>query len=571
MNFKSFFSHRKKFIKDVKLAFFIFSVLCIFLVLFNLIQVIRNSVILKKIETKQRILKVLDNTSNDLHNIYVATYANRRESGELEITEDLRNNVTILNNDIEELKIIVSDSRFSEDYLEYLDVITKNYNIIYNSLENRTTKFNPFIVTLNLVRDDVNNLRQIYYTKEIKRYRKSQSFWGTFFIVLLILSFILVLVIIYIMNVRMEEKISQPIEKLLIELESVTNGNLKARIDINTGDELQDLGEKINDLIILFNNMFSTLDNSVGRIKDFLKKLLSQTQHVIDTLQRISQEIMMIREFSGNEEKTIKSIDSKIKLIEEKSSWLNRKANVLFKSSEKTSQFSDITNDKMKDIRFNISTIKDEVGSSTAKIEELSFLSDKINMILETISDISEQTNLLALNAAIEAAKAGEYGKGFAVVSKEISRLSEDSQESAKKINTMIYDLKHKINDVVNSMSLVLEKVNKGVIITDEAQVDFDSLTSNISSQNSNIKLLLDSAKEEIKHLNELTKLAGEMGSSIETTQSKISNLQSLIQEGILSEDIRMNGEELVRICDNFEKNTEKFKIEEEDLNEDQA
>ncbi|MDD3626074.1 MAG: methyl-accepting chemotaxis protein, partial [bacterium] len=278
-----------------------------------------------------------------------------------------------------------------------------------------------------------------------------------------------------------------------------------------------------------------------------------------------SQETMVVYEHSKKDSKSLENIGDRMNISKEKSAWLVKKTNMLSLTSEKTIQFSEQSIDKMKSIKFNISNIKDEVVTSTSKIEELSFLSDKINLILETISDISEQTNLLALNAAIEAAKAGEYGKGFAVVSREISRLSEDSQESAKKINTMINDLKHKINEVVNSMSFVLEKVNKGVIITDEAQVDFDSLASNVSGQNSNIKLLFESVKDQQQALAGLFENANTLLESVNNTQQRIYSILSMVQEGILFEDIRLNGEELLRISQNFIDKSKKFKKTEEE------
>ncbi|MCK4667059.1 methyl-accepting chemotaxis protein [Candidatus Dependentiae bacterium] len=559
MKLKYFLTHRKKFIKDVKYAFMVFSILSLFLVVLNIIQVIRSGVTLRKIETKQEILKNLDNNNNDLHLIYIALYTNKQGS-KVNIPEEVRNNLTILNNDIIELEKVLWKSRYSKDYEKYLKSINYNYDNLKRLIKTSNPEFNPIIISLNFIRQDLTYIRGIYYAKEIKAYKDIQKNLNRFFIIIVILSMILVFIIIFIMNVRMEEKILQPIEEIQRRLENVLAGNLQERIVINTDDELEDLANMINKLIKQFHTFFTILDSSVLKTNDYLRKLLSQSQHVIDTLQRISQEMMIVYEDSKHGSKTVANITQKTNLIKEKSTWLNKKTNVLLLSSVKTVQLSDITINKMKNIHFNISNIKDEVITSTSKIEELSYLSDKINLILETISDISEQTNLLALNAAIEAAKAGQYGKGFAVVSREISRLSEDSQESAKKINIMINNLKHKINAVVNSMSLVLEKVNKGVIITDEAQVDFDSLSSNVSGQNFNIKSLNESVKEQLKSLNDLVENSDIVIETLSNSQERIHNVLSMVQEGILFEDIRINGEELLKISQDFIEKTKKFK-----------
>jgi methyl-accepting chemotaxis protein len=110
-----------------------------------------------------------------------------------------------------------------------------------------------------------------------------------------------------------------------------------------------------------------------------------------------------------------------------------------------------------------MTSIQTKVNQSSASVQEMGTRSDQIGAIVETIEDIASQTNLLALNAAIEAARAGEHGKGFAVVADEVRKLAEKSAGATKEISKLIKGIQTSISDAVTAMQTVSQEVGSGV------------------------------------------------------------------------------------------------------------
>ncbi len=204
--------------------------------------------------------------------------------------------------------------------------------------------------------------------------------------------------------------------------------------------------------------------------------------------------------------------------------------------------------------------IKQAVEGAAVKVTELGAKGDQIGAIVETIDDIAEQTNLLALNAAIEAARAGEQGKGFAVVADEVRKLAERSSRATKEIAALIAEVQQGTTDAVKAMQIGAREVETGADLASRSGAALDEISSAVESSNAAVSRIvramtdmdsssagLVSASDAIATIAQETNAAAEsMTSSSEQVARAVESIAAISEENSASaEEVSAATEEL--------------------------
>lgn len=178
-----------------------------------------------------------------------------------------------------------------------------------------------------------------------------------------------------------------------------------------------------------------------------------------------------------------------------------------------------------------MATLREKVGAIADQILRLSEQTNQIGNISNLVSDLANQTNMLALNAAVEAVRAGEHGKGFAVVSSEIRKLADQSRQSADKINALVADIQNAINSTVMATDEGTKTVETGVRIADETAEAFNGVAdavNNVALNNQQISLNIQqqatAVQQVVEAMNNLNSAAKETATGI--TQIKVGTQQ---------------------------------------------
>lgn len=163
-----------------------------------------------------------------------------------------------------------------------------------------------------------------------------------------------------------------------------------------------------------------------------------------------------------------------------------------------------------------MNSIKSKVGISVVKVQEMGERSSQIGSIVQTIEEISSQTNLLALNAAIEAARAGEHGKGFAVVADEVRKLAERSSMATREISDLIGGIQVTVAEAVSAMNDGAQEVETGVERAGQSGVALESILKAVASVNAQVSSIAEAAQSINNSAVELDNSMGSVSAVVE-------------------------------------------------------
>ncbi|RDU82362.1 methyl-accepting chemotaxis protein [Aeromonas veronii] len=268
------------------------------------------------------------------------------------------------------------------------------------------------------------------------------------------------------------------------------NGDLTQRIKIDANDEVGQLANSFNRFVGSQHQLIGNIRQLANELNADAERSLVTNQAAVDELQRQQQEVTMVAtavtemasatmEIAGNAENTAAAAQQSAQSCEQGKMLVNK-------------------------TRQSINGLAEEVGQATEVIGELSRHAQAITSILSTIQGIAEQTNLLALNAAIEAARAGEQGRGFAVVADEVRVLSRRTQDSTQQIQSTIETLQQTTARAVSLMQTSQGLADNSVQDADQAVRALEEITSAIS-------LISDMAGQIATAAEEQTQVTGEI------------------------------------------------------------
>lgn len=338
--------------------------------------------------------------------------------------------------------------------------------------------------------------------------------------IIIVLAIILIISLFYLMN----SQFKKPVEELLDIIHRFGEGDFSGQIQSNRTDELGQMRKQLA-------NTQNFLRSLMGQVKS----TSSQLNKDADTVSRASAEIAHgTQTTSSRIEQTATAVTQMTSTVQE----VAHNANGAAESASRADNSAQSGRSVMQNTIQTINALSQEVTKASTVIQKLEEDTNSVGTVLDVIRGIAEQTNLLALNAAIEAARAGEQGRGFAVVADEVRNLAQRTQESTAEIQQIIENVQTGAKDAVTAMEQGRESTTACVEQANQAGASLDEITGAVNEIHMMNTQIATAAEEQTtvaedisQNVNEISQSTSEIHENVRKFNQLSSSLAEMADE----------------------------------------
>ncbi len=326
------------------------------------------------------------------------------------------------------------------------------------------------------------------------------------------------------MNILVTRSVAGPVRKVVDVARKVAEGDLTRKVSVQSRDELGELAHDFNIMIDSLRELLARIKSSSQHLAASSEEMTAGVEEVAAAMSRVAASVGEVAEGAEQQSSTTQETARAMEELRQAIHRISRGAETQAQSARQTSsvmsemaraidavatsgqEVAAVAAQALNAARNGGSAVEKTVQGmdrirhtaldAAERVRALGEQSGRIGEIVAVIGDIADQTNLLALNAAIEAARAGEHGKGFAVVADEVRKLAERSGRAAKEIEELIGGIQRGVSDAVEAMGAGTREVEAGTALVGEAGAALQEILAAMDRTNREVQNISAAAEE---------------------------------------------------------------------------
>jgi len=433
-------------------------------------------------------------------------------------------------------RMVESKTNTEESTLMYrtaLDQMNEYRKAAFAVIDFATVDLNTATMGMSMVEDKYQELSKTLHKLGALENSLSKASYEysakTFHEVIALFMIIIILAVVFsgFATLFMNKLILTPIKKTTEVIKMLSKGDLTQDVLVQTTDEIGDMATSFNEMIKNLRRIFGEINTATNMLASSSEELSATS----DNMNKGAQEL------SSQAEQVVTAMTEVSQTIMDMAKNASIAADASKNASETAAKGKQIVNDTADDM---VKTA-DTVQQAANRIAELGKNSAQIGEIVAVINGIADQTNLLALNAAIEAARAGEQGRGFAVVADEVRKLAERTSQATKDIAQRIEAIQHAANESVSAMKKGSDEVEKGVGMSQDASKSLESIVTastnamdmvqRIAAATEQQSAASEQVTQNMENISSITRQASSSTAQIKGSAAELAQLASALQE----------------------------------------
>lgn len=325
------------------------------------------------------------------------------------------------------------------------------------------------------------------------------------------------LCVIVLTNITIRHSLRRDTGILLRRLQSMAQGDLRDKVELKAQDEIGSIGRLVDHVVANTNGTLTVVKNDIEKLYDMVHTNLC-------TINATNEAISVQR----NTAQSVASSTSEMEIAVEKVTEFAKSTLEEVKSAEEA---SDTCRRTMQDNITTTHTLSDRLRASSEAINKIHMMSSQIKAIVKTIADIADQTNLLALNATIESARAGESGRGFAIVADEIRDLAIRTAKSTKEVSNTINLLENAVTNSVDVMATCEGQMSNSLQQSSRANSSIEEIMGIIATISDMSEQIVMSCQQQTSSASEINQSIAHISKLAEDSYEQMAELQTNMDE----------------------------------------